>query len=370
MKQVRVKTTGGTYPVIVGSGLSAPLRTLLKKQVGRGRLFVGCDADFYVLHGQKLVKEFLKARVSVVDLVVPAGEKAKTPRALAGVYDFLLGEKITRDDFVLAIGGGTTSDLIGYAAATTMRGLRWGVVPTTLMGMVDAAIGGKTGINHERGKNLIGAFWQPSLVCCDVSFLTTLPERQLRAGLGEVVKTVGLAGLKQTAVLDRYMKQEDLYDNQSLADLVHLCVAYKSKVVGRDERDRGDRLVLNFGHTFGHGIEKALGYGKLLHGEAVLIGIEAALALGERLGYDSNALGRYRAIVSDMLSRLPRYRIDAEQVWQAMALDKKRSATNLRYVILKDQGRPFVSERVKSAMARAALEEALLHYRQVGGRYA
>jgi 3-dehydroquinate synthase len=370
MKKVTVKIPGRPYPVIVGDNLTPVLRRELNKNVRGGRIFVLYDSNFYALYGHDMRRAVGLSRYRAVEFVVPSGEKSKSPRVLEGIYDFLLEKKIGRDDFILAVGGGVTSDLVGYAAATILRGVRWGVVPTTLVGMVDAAIGGKTGINHERGKNLIGAFWQPSFVCCDVRYLMTLPERQVWAGLGEVAKTCGLAGVRETKQLTRFIDKNQLNDTTALAELVYLSAGYKAKIVARDERDSGARMVLNYGHTFAHGIERAVGYGRLLHGETVLIGIVAALALGVKQGYRSTALAGYRDLVVEMLDHLPKRKIDPDKVWQVMGLDKKRSSQGRRYVLLKAPGEPVVIDKIKAAVAREALNEALDLYRQHGGRYA
>ncbi len=370
MKQLIVKISGREYPVLIGENLAPSLKKLLLKNVGRGRPFVFFDANLYALHGRTLERQLSSPNSHTIEFVVPSGEKAKSSSVLAGIYDFLLANEITRDDFIIACGGGVTSDLVGYAAATTLRGIRWGVVPTTLLSMVDASIGGKTGINHARGKNLIGAFWQPSFVCSDLRYLMTLDERQMWAGLGEVAKTAGLAGGKAVQNLARFLDRHRLYDLGGLSHLVWQTSAYKAQIVASDERDAGTRMILNYGHTFAHGIEKALGYGRLLHGEAVIIGTEAALALGERRGHSSAALSGYRSIVTSMLSHLPKHRIDPDKVWQAMALDKKRTARDFRFVILKSLGKPIVVDDIKFSMAKAALDEALETYHKIGRSHA
>jgi 3-dehydroquinate synthase len=355
---------------MVGSGMAHDLSRVLKKQVGAGRLFVFYDANFYALHGLKLRKSIKLSAGRIFEMVVPSGEKMKSRRTVARLQDYLLGEKISRDDFVLACGGGVTSDLVGFVAASTLRGIRWGVVSTTLLGMVDAAIGGKTGINHLTGKNLIGAFWQPSFVALDIAYLATLPRRQVIAGLGEVLKTAGLDSEQQVRRLGKYLSAGDLFDQKSLSRMVSSCAGYKAKVVEQDERESGRRMVLNFGHTFGHGIEKALGFGRLLHGEAVILGIDAALNLGERLGHTSPALRVYRELVTSLLPFLPKRKIDPDEVLIAMALDKKRSATDQRYVLLKQVGQPLIGSKIPGRLVRASLLETLEKYQRCGGQRA
>ena len=369
MKKLQVHIESRSYPVLIGADLSDQLNRLLKKHTSAGRLFVFIDANVFALHGKRFAASIKIPRKRRLEFAVPAGETAKSESVLSGVYDFLLDHRVSRDDFILACGGGVTSDLVGYAAATILRGVHWGVVPTTLLSMADASIGGKTGINHTRGKNLIGAFWQPLFVCSDVSFLLTLPKRQMVAGLGEILKSAGLSGKDAVKKLGDYLKNDELYDLHMLVDLIHTAAGYKAAIVARDERDAGARLVLNFGHTFAHGIERALGYGRLLHGEAVIIGIDAALALGEKLGYCSAGLLDYRSLVAKLMCRLPKRKIDTGKVIDAIQYDKKRSFSSLQFVLLERVGRPVIRERIDRAIIRASLEEAIDRYQSIGGSH-
>lgn len=362
MKTITAQTSIHSYPIAVGTDMGPKLKRLLHKEVGDSRLFVFYDANWFALHGAKVKRNFGLTAQRRREFVVPSGEKAKSSSVLSGIYDFMLGERITRDDFVLSCGGGVTSDLVGFAAATVLRGVRWGVLTTTLLGMVDASIGGKTGINHGRGKNLIGAFHQPRFVVADLAFLATLPERQMIAGLGEVLKTAGLNGRQMVTELDTYLSRGDLYDFKLLSRLVHGCASLKAGIVGRDEHESGLRMVLNYGHTFAHGIEKTLGYGRLLHGEAVILGIDAALELGQRLGLHTAGIDIYRGVVQQLMRCVPQRKMAASQVLSAMALDKKRSATDQRYVILKKLGNPIIREGVDRNMVRSALEATLKRY--------
>jgi len=362
MKTITARTSGHSYTILVGTNLGSRLSRHVRREVGDARLFVFYDANFYALHGATVRRILDLPERRRFEFVVPSGEKAKSSGVLTGIYDFLLSEKITRDDFILACGGGVTSDLVGFAAATVLRGVRWGVLTTTLLGMVDAAIGGKTGINHGRGKNLIGAFHQPHFVVADLSFLATLPERHMITGLGEVVKTAGLSGRKTVSDLKAYLNRGDLYDLKILSRLVHACASLKAKVVERDERESGARMVLNYGHTFAHGIEKTLGFGRLMHGEAVILGIDTALELGRELGMRSAGLEAYQDLVQQLMQCVPKRKMDAGQILSAMALDKKRSATDQRYVMLKRVGNPIISENVDRRLVRSALTVMLKRY--------
>jgi len=367
MAIIRVRTKGHSYPIHVGQGLSDRLGRMVCNEVGSGRLFVFFDAQFYALYGRGLTRSLKIPSRLTEELVIPPGERAKSQRVLAGVYDFLLQHRITREDLILACGGGVTTDLAGYAAATAKRGIRWAAVPTTLLGMVDAAVGGKTGINHSLGKNLIGAFWQPTFVCSDVRFLATLPSRQIMSGVGEILKYGGLTGGKMMSALKTYAATDDLYSMRMLNELVRLSTVFKANVVARDERDDGRRMILNYGHTIGHAIESAIGFGRLLHGEAVILGIGVALRLGKMLKHSSKGLESYSDLADRMMRRLPKRRIERKAVMKALAHDKKRTSSGLRFVLLERIGCPVVCDGIDTRTVRAAIDSMLTDYEVLGG---
>ncbi|MBD3402724.1 3-dehydroquinate synthase, partial [candidate division GN15 bacterium] len=359
------------YPVVIGPDSSATLARLVERHAPDARVFAIYDAQLYALHGPRLRQLFGLPAKRIHELVIPNGERSKSAGTVRDIQDFLLSEEIARTDLVLAVGGGVTSDTVGFAAATLYRGVRWAIVSTTLLGMVDAAIGGKTGINHPRGKNLIGAFWQPSFVLCDTGLLHTLPDRQIIAGLGEVVKSAALVGPRMIARLARYVDHGDLLDERRLGVLITESVRYKADIVKRDETERGRRMVLNLGHTFAHGIEQALGYGKLLHGEAVLIGLLAACDLSLRMGArNPRRMEEFCSVVAQFVRHIPYRQIDMDQVWEAMSYDKKRRGTRKQYILLSALGKPYVTDQVTPSQARAALKSALTQYAESRGRHA
>ena len=373
MGQIKVKLGDRSYPILVSTGkweseLSRRVKSAVQPD---GKVFVVTDANIYSLFGAHLAAAVHQTGRRAVDLTLPAGEKTKSKRYLNDVYTYLLDHKVTRQDLIVAAGGGVLTDLAGYAAATVLRGIKWGAVSTTLLGMVDAAIGGKTGINHPRGKNLIGAFWQPSFVICDTDFLQTLNVRQLIAGLGEVVKYAGLAGDEFINEAERYLAAGDLLNERRLKKLIGMSAAYKADIVSRDEREGKLRMLLNLGHTFGHGIEQSLGYGRLLHGEAVLIGLLGAIELScllkpSRTGH----LHSYRELVLQLVSSLPKRKISADKVIEAMAWDKKRSEKTLRFVLIDRPGHPFITQDVSQQAVREAVTAMLEHYKAKGVRHA
>ncbi len=356
------------YPIIVGTDVLPHLRRELSRPGRDGRLFVFYDAHVYALHRQRIRAQLRGLGGNFGEMVVPVGERAKSAAVLNGIYAFLLDEKISRSDYILACGGGVTTDLVGYVAATTLRGISWGIVSTTLLGMADAAIGGKTGINHARGKNLIGSFWQPTFVLCDTGFLKTLPARQLIAGLGEVVKYGGLSGNKMLAVVEKYLAQDDLYHEKLLSRLIHLSASHKAAVVAQDEREEGLRMLLNLGHTFAHGVENAAGYGRLLHGEAVILGLLAAVELSCLLKPPrAKHLADYSRIIYQMVRLMPYRKVSCEKALAAMQLDKKRAGQAQRFVLLDKPGRAFVAGDINPRLIILSIENALNVYKTEGG---
>ncbi len=373
MPTVKVNLGPRSYPVIISkSDWQRRLTSLLQRNLlSDGQLFIVYDARVYALHGKRINRQIRKSGIDFAQLVVPSGEKTKSRSQLAQVHSFLLEQKITRSDFILACGGGVTTDLAGFAAATTLRGVPWGIIATSLLGMVDAAIGGKTGINHPRGKNLLGAFWQPTFVIADTEFLHTLPERQLINGLGEVVKYGGLIGAGMLNRLENYIVSENLYADSNLARLITESVKYKADIVSRDEREGNLRMVLNLGHTFGHAIERSLEYRKLHHGEAVLLGLLAAVELSviEELTR-LRKLETFRKIIRQFVSLIPRHRLECEVILDWMSADKKRVGRRAKFVLLEAPGRPIIVTDPKPGNVRKALRATLSAYDTMGDTHA
>lgn len=368
MNNIHVNLGRRSYPVMIGTNNTGQLRRILKKSIHANRLFVFYDANFYALHGFAMKPRLNQVGVKVIEMVIPGGEKSKSTLTLNKIYDFLLNEKISRQDFILACGGGVTSDLVGYASATTLRGIKWGIAATTLLSMVDASIGGKTGINRRSGKNVIGAFWQPSFVYSDTYFLKTLPFRELVAGYGEILKYGGLIGKRMLTKIEKYRVRSDFYHDKSLRELIAMSAEYKANIVARDEREENLRMRLNLGHTFAHAIETAVGYGKLLHGEAVILGLLAAVELSNLVNSASiNPLKYYKRLINEAVTMVPLVKITPEKVLEAMQIDKKRSAENLRFLLLKATGRPYLADRINRKLIRSALGSMLEYYKLHGG---
>jgi 3-dehydroquinate synthase len=291
-------------------------------------------------------------------LALPPGEETKSPKHLTAIYDAALSWNIDRHTPVLALGGGVIGDLAGFAAATLLRGVPMVHIPTSLISQVDSSIGGKTGINHKEGKNLIGAFYQPKLVLIDTKLLYTLPRREWTSGLAEVVKHALIGDEAFFAWIESEMRQIVARDPRVVADLVYRAASIKAEVVSEDELEQGKRAFLNFGHTFGHALEKALGYGVLTHGEAVAIGMKAAAFMSRRF---SRKLDHSR--VQATLNLIPTPPVPAEigvtDIRIAMATDKKKVSERLHFVLLKRIGEAYVTDDVTLADVEAAISFSL-----------
>ncbi|MFH1687294.1 MAG: 3-dehydroquinate synthase [bacterium] len=368
MATIYLEHACGRYPIMVGYRILNRLSGFLAKDRRGGRVFVIYDAQVFALHGSMIAQTLADAEAEVVEITIPAGERSKSAATVARLHDFLLVQRASRDDLILAVGGGVISDLAGYVAATTLRGIGWGVISTSLLGMVDAGIGGKTGINHRYGKNLIGAFWQPRVVLCDTCFLHTLSRNDMLSGLGEVAKYAGLIGEDMPSQLADYLSG-DLYHRRRLVEMVARSAAYKAEIVGRDEREGNLRMVLNLGHSFAHGIESSAGYGRISHGQAVLAGLLAALELS-RLVYPSSrrSLTEYENVLTSLAARFKWPRLTVDTIIDAMRWDKKRKGRQLRFVLLKRPGNPVVTTEVPRRSVTVALRWALGRVQEVGER--
>ncbi|MGN0995486.1 MAG: 3-dehydroquinate synthase [Candidatus Ventricola sp.] len=325
------------YDIHIGHGLLASCAPLLAPWACR-RAAVVADSNTAPLYADVLLGQLEAAGVQASLITVPAGETTKCSEQLMRLYDAFLDLHITRADLIVALGGGVVGDLTGYAACTYLRGVRFIQVPTTLLAQVDSSVGGKVAVNHPRGKNLLGAFYQPELVLIDCDTLQTLDARQLGAGLGEVIKYGCIADRALFERIEALGSRKALLPQ--LDEIVARCCEIKADYVLRDPHDHGDRAQLNFGHTLAHALENAMGYGTLLHGEAVSIGMVAAARWGETLGVTpQGASARIRAVLEAYeLMTDPPAGLDAERLARSMALDKKSEGSVVRTVLLTQLG--------------------------------
>lgn len=342
MKVSQVRSHSGTYPVYVGQGLLA-MPSIWQRHLD-GRVLVVTDDTVAGLYLERVGRVLDDEKRRWCSLVLPAGEQTKTVANWQRVLDELVAFGAQRDATVLALGGGVIGDLAGFAAASYMRGIRLVHMPTTLLAQVDAAVGGKTGVNHASGKNLIGAFHQPSAVVADIDTLISLDERDLHAGLAEVVKYGAIRDEHFFSWLESRAGPLNARMPDALMEAVHTSVAHKAEVVAADEREAGERALLNFGHTFGHALETATGYSRYRHGEAVAIGMVLATRLSELLGkVRAGTAARLIHLLEQL--KLPTALpddVDRERLLALMRLDKKNRADRIRLVLLEELGQATV----------------------------
>jgi 3-dehydroquinate synthase len=343
---------GRSYAYAVGPLAELPQR-MREAGLSPGVCLLVTDDHLAARYGAPLAEALGAAGWRPRIATVPPGEPSKSPGPLQHLYDAALDAGIDRNSPVIALGGGVVGDLAGYAAATLLRGVPLVQVPTTLIAMVDSAIGGKTGINHAAGKNLIGAFHQPSLVYADMDTLVTLPDREWYGGLAEVVKHALIADTALFTRLEREWDRVLAKDLSLLPELIPRAAKIKINVVQEDERETGRRAILNFGHTFGHAIEREAGYGTFTHGEAVAVGMVAALHLSRLLrpGLDLDDAER-------LVRRIPvpgtLRGFDLSALRAAMQSDKKKAGSRLRFVVLEALGAATVADHVPDKLVDAA----------------
>ena len=342
---------GRGYPILFGSGtLGEP--GLLAPHTGR-QVLVVTNARVAQLYLDAARRSLAARQVDVVE--IGDGERFKTLATYANIVDALVAKRHSRATTVVALGGGVVGDLAGFAAATYQRGVDLVQIPTTLLAQVDSSVGGKTGVNHPAGKNLIGAFHQPRAVIADVATLRTLPKREYVAGLAEVVKCGVIADPAFFAWLEAHMDELTERDGAALRHAVRRCCAIKAEVVASDEREQGRRAILNFGHTFGHAIETLTNYERYLHGEAVAIGMAMAMALSARIGLATDDDGeRVRALLTRAGLPPTASAISPAAMLEAMAMDKKARDGRIRLVVCERIGRvSMTTEAPRQAIAAA-----------------
>ncbi len=366
MKTVHVPLPGRAYDILIGQGLLGQAGAHIAPLLRRPRVAVLTDENVAALHLETLRDGLAAEGIEMVALALPAGESTKGWEQFSRAVEWLIEQKVERRDVVVALGGGVIGDLAGFAAAVLRRGVRFVQIPTSLLAQVDSSVGGKTGINSTQGKNLIGAFHQPSLVLADIDVLNTLTGRDFLAGYGEVVKY----GLLGDAAFFDWLEAEGPAlargDVNARIRAVERSCQMKADIVVRDETEQGDRALLNLGHTFGHALESATGYGdRLLHGEGVAIGCALAFELSQRMGLCSqeepsrirahlDAMGMKKDI-ADIAGDLP----DADGLLDLMAQDKKVLDGKLRFILARGIGQAFVTADVDAALVRAVLQDAL-----------
>jgi 3-dehydroquinate synthase len=360
--EIRVELGTRSYPIAIGAHLLDDGARFARAIRGRHVLVVSNDivAPLYL---ERLRAALAHARgdLHVEHVVLPDGEAHKTLDSTARVFAALAAMKASRDATIVALGGGVIGDLSGFAAACWMRGIAFVQAPTTLLAMVDSSVGGKTGVDLPAGKNLVGAFHQPRAVIIDTDTLATLPPRELATGFAEVVKYGALGDAEFFGWLEQHAEALHKRDASALVQAIAHCCAQKAGIVARDETEQGERALLNLGHTFGHALETATGYGALLHGEGVAIGMLLAARLSAHLGMSSTSdTSRLAALLQrfDLPTRLPAG-LDPDQLIELMRLDKKNLSGRLRLILWRGIGRAEIVPDVDEAAISAVLREGL-----------
>ncbi|MBI1394597.1 MAG: 3-dehydroquinate synthase [Betaproteobacteria bacterium] len=345
------------YPIHIGAGLLARPE-IFRSHLAQNRVAVVTNETIGPLYLDDFTRMLQAEGISVLPIVLPDGEAHKTGETLNRVYDALLSARCERGTTIVALGGGVVGDIAGFAAATFLRGVPFLQVPTTLLAQVDSSVGGKTGINHPLGKNMIGAFYQPVAVVADLDVLDTLPDRELAAGLSEVIKYGLLGDAPFFDWLESDMARLVRRDKEALSRAVERCCRLKAEIVAADEREAGRRALLNLGHTFGHAIEAAMGYGKWLHGEAVAAGMVLAARTSERLGHIGDSdVARIRRVLQAAALPIDPPALSVDRWIELMSHDKKVERGRLRFVLLRAIGDAYLD----AAVPADVLADVLAH---------
>jgi len=355
-----VTTATESYPVFVGWGFLDQLGRRMRNAGLKGRAHIVSDDRVFPLYGDRVEKILQEAGFAVDSMVVPQGERSKSFETAVSIYDWLVDRRAERGDSIVALGGGVVGDLVGFVASTFLRGLPLAQIPTSLVGMVDSAVGGKVGINHPEGKNLIGAFYQPRLVLADIQTLTTLPRRELVSGWAEVIKHAMIRDPHLLKLLEERSQELLKLEEQVTTEVAARSAAIKARVVGEDEKERGIRIILNYGHTIAHGLEAATSYERFLHGEAVAIGMMGAAMISQQLGLLSQeVVQRQQALLQRFDLPTSCSDVDIERILRAMEVDKKTGEEKVHWVLLAGVGQPVIRDDVPREVAVGVIRELL-----------
>jgi 3-dehydroquinate synthase len=356
MKTLEVSLGERSYPIYIGCDVIDQAE-LYRRHILAAQVLVVSNETVAPLYLDRVLAHLDGKQVATV--ILPDGEAYKSMDSAMAVFNALLAGKFSRNATLIALGGGVIGDLSGFAAACYQRGIPFMQIPTTLLAQVDSSVGGKTAVNHPLGKNMIGAFYQPQCVLADTSVLATLEDRELSAGLAEVIKYGLIRDLEFLVWLESNMERLLARDQDALSFAIERSCANKAEVVAADERETGERATLNLGHTFGHAIETGMGYGVCLHGEAVAIGMCQAADLSRRLGWlaDADVQRIERIIYRAKLPTKPPQALDSTLFLDLMAVDKKNVDGKLRLILLEQIGRASLPVSVELSMLEATLNE-------------
>ncbi len=363
MKTVNVELGKSRYPIYIGSGLLQQA-DLLQRSINTRQVCIVSNKVIADLYLSQLIDSLTQNKYLVIETVIlPEGETNKNQDVLNTIFDQLIEKQFSRDCLMIALGGGIVGDMTGFAAACYQRGVDFLQIPTTLLAQVDSSVGGKTGINHRLGKNLIGAFYQPKAVIIDTDVLNSLPKREVAAGMAEVIKYGFIRDKDFLKRLDTIIDDAIQLSPEYLAEIIHTSCQHKANVVANDEKEKGERATLNFGHTFGHAIEALTEYKTYLHGEAIAIGMMMALELSYLLGNISEADIAFaeqllqRANCPTRLSSTDSLLPD--EIYQAMQRDKKVAKGKLKLILLEKLGKSIIRDDIDNALILQAISRRI-----------
>ncbi len=357
---VDVNCAGHSYRVFIKPAILDELGALMRSRSTSDRALLITDRQVDNLYGERCRRSLSGGGWTVHTVAIPPGEQSKSLPQAAGLYEAALDFGLDRYSPVVALGGGVVGDLAGFVAATFMRGVPLVSVPTTLLAQVDSSVGGKVAVNHPRGKNLIGTFYQPHLVAADPDLLATLSDRQRRAGLAEIIKCALIGNRRFCEWLQANLDGILQNDPETVIPAVAFSVQFKGRVVEQDERESDHRRILNFGHTLGHALESSTGYGYYLHGEAVLIGLAAAVEISRRMGLlDPGSAAEALALISRPGFLPPPSGLTVREVWERLQYDKKRCQDRPVFVLLPAIGEASVTAEVDQKLIKDLIREYL-----------
>ncbi len=355
IQTLKVELADRSYPIHIGRNLITNADLILP-HLKRKHVAIVTNTTVAPLYLETLSQTLQGAGVTVIPIILPDGEAYKNSDTLNLIYDALLQNRCERSTTLIALGGGVIGDLTGYAAATYLRGVPFIQIPTTLLSQVDSSVGGKTGINHPLGKNMIGAFYQPQVVLADIDTLKTLPAREFSAGMAEVIKYGLIRDAEFFAWLETHIEQLMALEENAISEAIYRSCRNKAEVVARDEHENGERALLNLGHTFGHAIENAMGYGVWLHGEAVAAGTMLAADLSQRMGWLSAAeVARMHALLTQAQLPLDAPKLGVEKYLELMQMDKKVADGKIRLVLQQGIGKSVITSDYDVDKLRATI---------------
>lgn len=357
MKTVRVNLGDRSYDILIGPGLLQQLSGIFTSQGIGPRLFLVANLQVFNLYGERVLRELSRDGREVTHILIPDGEAHKNLETVETIYTYLIAQKADRNCTLVALGGGVTGDVAGFVAATFLRGIPYVQIPTTLLAQVDSSVGGKTGVNHRLGKNLIGAFYQPHLVCVDTDTLETLSPREFQSGLYEVLKYGLIYDAEFFEFLEKHLPRVKSRAPEILEEVIGRCCEVKAEVISLDEREADLRRILNFGHTFGHALEAATRFQSLTHGEAVGYGMLAESALSRQLQYIEEADFQRIARAIHSLGALPPVSVPFPEIREAMNRDKKRHEDRIVFVLLKQIGKTVIRKDLDEELLARVWDE-------------